>query len=62
MLQQHNNTPVYRVQSVNNDRDDNIHTLHRNMLFPFQSLCDDIIQEENVALENANLAMMAYFS
>ena len=33
--------------------DDNTCTLH---------LYDDIIQEENVALENANLAMMAYFS
>ena len=52
VLEQHNNTPVYRVQPVNDDRDDNICTLHRNMLFPFQSLCDDIIQEEN-----ANLAM-----
>ena len=62
VLEQHNNTPVCRVQSVNDDRDDNICTLHRNMLFPFQSLHDDVIQEENVALENANLAMMAYFS
>ena len=62
VLEQHNNTPVYRVQPVNDDGDDNIHTLHRNMLFPFQSLHDDVIQEENVVLENVNLAMMAYFS
>ena len=61
VLGQHNNTPVYRVQPINDDRD-NIHTLHKNVLFPFQSLCDDVIQEENIPLENANLAMMADFS
>ena len=60
VLEQHNNTPVYKVQPVNNNGDDGIWTLHRNMLFPFQSFCDDIIQEENIALENAYIAMMAY--
>ena len=43
VLEQHNYTPVYKVQPVNNDGDDGIQTLHRNMLFPFQSFCDDII-------------------
>ena len=62
VLKQHNNTLVYKVQPVNNDSDDSIHMLHRNMLFSFQSHHDDVIQEENVALQNANLAMMAYFS
>ena len=58
VLEQHNNTPVYKVQPVNNDGDDGIQTLHRNMLFPFQLFRDDIIQEENVALENANIAIL----
>ena len=55
---------MYKVQPVNDISDESIHTLHRNMLFPFQSLheSETPTQEQNVALINANLAMMEYFS
>ena len=55
---------VYRVQPVNDDKDENICTLHRKKLFPFQSLQDDetLVQDQNVAQINANVAMMEYFS
>ena len=55
---------MYKVQPINNSSDETIHTLHRNMLFPFQSLHENErqAQEQNVALVNANLAMMEYFS
>ena len=64
VLSQHEDLPVYEVQPVNYSNDESIHTLHRNMLFPFLSLCENKTptQEQNVALVNANLAMMTYFS
>ena len=64
VLSQHKDSPVYKVQPINDSSDENIHTLHRNMLFPFQSLCENKTQtqEQNMALLNANLAMMEYFS
>ena len=62
VLSQHHNSPVYRVQLVNDSSDESIHTLHRNMLFPFQLLQEDETQKQNVALVNAGLAMMAYSS
>ena len=61
VLSQHKDSPVYKVQPINNNSDESICTLHRNMLFPFQSLREDETQQ-NVVLVNANLAMMAYFS
>ena len=62
VFSQHHNSPVYRVQPFNDSSDESIHTLHRNMLFPFQSLREDETQQQNVALVNADLAMMVYFS
>ena len=61
VLSQHQDSPVYRVQPINNNSDGSIHTLYRNMLFPFQSLRENETQQ-NVALVNANVAMMVYFS
>ena len=62
VLSQHKDSPVYKVQPINDSSDENIHTLHKNMLF--QSLCENKTQtqEKNMALLNANLAMMEYFS
>ena len=62
VLSQHKDSPVYKVQPINDSSDESIRTLHRNMLFPFQSLCENETWEQNVALINADLAMMAYFS
>ena len=64
VLSQDKDSPVYKVQPVNDSSDGSVHTLYRNMLFLFQSLCENKtpIQEQNVALVNANLAMMEYFS
>ena len=61
VLSKHQHSPVYQVQPINNNSDGSKCTLHRNTLFPFQSLREDKTQQ-NVALVNANLAMMAYFS
>ena len=64
VLSQHQDSPVYKVQPINDNGDETICTLHRNMLFLFQSLREDETQtqEQNMALVNANLAMMEYFS
>ena len=61
VLSQHKESPVYKVQLINDSNDENIHTLNRNM-FPFQSLSENETQEQNVALINADLVMMTYFS
>ena len=38
VLSQHNNSLVYKMQPVNENTEGNIRTLHRNMLFPLQSI------------------------
>ena len=63
VLSHHANTPVYKVQPVGTEDDNSICTLHRNMLFPFQSLREDNHTEtHNQALINVDIAMMSYFS
>ena len=62
VLSQHKDSTVCKVQPINDSSDESIHTLHRNMLFSFQSLHENKTQEQNVALINADLAMIAYFS
>ena len=42
--------------------DEGICTLHRNMLFPLQSIREDENLGQNDALVQADLAMMKYFS
>ena len=63
VLSQHKDSPVCKVQPVNDSSGKSIHTLHKNM-FPFQSLLENETptQEQNVALINANFVMMEYFS
>ena len=39
-----------------------VHTLHRNMSFPLQSIREDEDLGQNDALVQADLAMMKYFS
>ena len=61
VLSQHNNSPVYKVQPVNKNMENNICMLHRNMLFPLQSIRENETQGQNDALVQANLAKMNYF-
>ena len=42
--------------------DEGVRTLHRNMLFPLQSIREDENLSQNDALVQADLAMMKYFS
>ena len=62
VLAQHKDSPVYKVQPTTESREDGIRTLHRNMLFPLQSVRDEEITGQNDALVQADLAMMKYFS
>ena len=63
VLSHHQDAPVYKVQLINNESIDTIRTLHQNMLFPFQSSRDDEHTEsQNLALINADITMMSYFS
>ena len=62
VLLQHKDSPVYQVRPVNNNTKDNVHTLHRNMLFPLQSVRENEKSGQNHALVQADMAMMKYFS
>ena len=62
VLSQHNNLLVYKVQPINENTDKSVRTLHRNMLFPLQSIREDENLGQNDALVQADLAMMKYFS
>ena len=60
------NQPVFEVKPTD-DGENNVMTLHQNMLFPIQSAQEEPKQVDiplphsNVALEKANLLMDAYF-
>ena len=66
MLSQLADQPVFRVQPVDATNDENIRVLHRNMLFPAQSVSNtDSVKTDNdqhVALMKANLLMDIYFN
>ena len=40
VLSQLADQPVFKVQPVDAEDDENIHVLHRNMLFPVHSIAD----------------------
>ena len=61
VLSQHDNSPVYKVQPVNKNTEENVRTLHRNMLFPLQSIRENETLGQNEALVQVDLAMMSYF-
>ena len=61
VLSQHNNSLVYKVQPVDESTDGSVCTLHRNMLFPLQSIREEENIGQNDALIQADLAMMKYF-
>ena len=62
VLAQHQDSPVYKVQLTTEKGEEGIHTLHRNMLFPLQSVRDEETTGQNDALVWADLAMMKYIS
>ena len=41
VLAQHKDSPVYKVQPTTENGEEGVHTLHRNMLFPLQSVRDE---------------------
>ena len=67
VLSQLDNQPVFRLQPVDAITDENIRVLHRNMLFPIQTVTDrDLIatttesaneNRKHVALMKANVLM-----
>ena len=64
VVSQMEDTPVYCIKAVDNPKSP-IRVLHRNMLHPARSVCEDEDQsiEDNVplALSKANALMEAYF-
>ena len=63
VLSQLANQPVFKVQPIHAEDDENIHVLHRNMLFPVQSVTDHTPKtvDNHFALMKANLLMDLYF-
>ena len=68
VLEQMSNQPVFKVKPTGDDGEENVRTLHQNMLFPIQSSREEPEQENvpvqntNVALQKANLLMDIYFN
>ena len=66
VLCQLDDQPVFRVQPVNAVADENIRVLHRNVLFPVQSVTDSnsVIADDgkHFALMKANLLMDIHFN
>ena len=64
VLSQLHGSPVYKVQTLDKEGEDNIQVLYRNMLFPFQTekIESDIIgSSQAVLLVRANQLMEEYF-
>ena len=71
ILSQWDDQPVFKVQPIDAVADENIRVLHRNMLFPIQTVTDldsvvtNVESEDNDgkhdALMKANLLMNIYF-
>ena len=62
VLAQHKDSPVYKVQPTDEKGEEGIHTFHRNILFPLQSIREEENAGQNDTLVQADLAMMKYFS
>ena len=64
-----NDQPVFKVQPIDAVADENIRVLHRNMLFPIQTVTDPRVTNDesddndgkHAALMKANLLMNIYF-
>ena len=66
MLSQLSDKPVFQVHPVDAVGDENIRVLHRNMLFPIQSVSDPdsviVNNDKHFALMKANLLMDLHFN
>ena len=68
VLEQMSNQPVFKVKPTGDDGEENVRTLHQNMLFLIQSSREEPEQESvpvqntNVALQRTNLLMDIYFN
>ena len=63
VLSQLADQPLFKVQPVDAEDDENNHVLHRNILFPIQSITDPMSKtdDKQIALMKANLLMDLYF-
>ena len=67
VLKQMSNQPVFKVKPTGDNGEENVRTLHQNMLFSIQSNGEEPeqesvpVQNKNIALQKANLLMDAYF-
>ena len=50
------NQPVFKVNPTGDDGEENVRTLHQNMLFPIQSSREEP-EQENVPVQNTNIAL-----
>ena len=64
VLSQLHDSPVYKVQPLDKEGEDNIQVLHQNMLFPFQpekTESNIVKSSQAVMLEKANQLTEKYF-
>ena len=68
VLSQLHNGPVFKVQPIDREDEDSIQVLHRNMLFPFQTIRTESDSENEIGaflailLAKANQLMEEYFN
>ena len=69
VLSQLHTSPVFKVRPVDGEDEDSVRVLHRNMLFPFQTIRADRTNPEKeieaasaVLLAKANQLMEEYFN
>ena len=60
VLSQSGDQPIYRVQEIDSEGEENVKVLHRNMLYPLLSYNREIVN--NTVLVTANALMDLYFS
>ena len=76
VLEKHDDDMTYKVKRIGNSSEESCKNLHRNMLYPFMSVCEDNCEEEEremvnppskslcfnaVVLQEANLETESYF-
>ena len=76
VLEKHDDGMTYKVKRIDDDSGKSCKNLHRNMLYPFMSVCEDAGEEEEremvdppsksmsyneFVLQEANLEMVSHF-
>ena len=59
VLPQLHNSPVFKVQPVDGENENSIRVLHRNMLFPFQTIRTETDSEKEIRASSAVLLAKA---